>query len=245
MSFFEVAGHPLIYIMVSIGIVFIAGLAMVSMRKSWKRALAKGYSREKLMTIVKATVSATIVPSFAIVIGFFALVPILGVPWPWWRLSVVGAVTYETMAANAAVIAGGLDLAHLADAGAMDFVLVMFVMSIGIMGGLCISPFISKKIQEGTMKIKQGDKRWGALGSSVFFMVICAVFTVPWFLDYSKVGLTRLLTFATSIVITLVLDVIATRGKQAWLKAFELAIALIVSMASSLCWSGLLTAIMG
>jgi hypothetical protein len=95
------------------------------------------------------------------------------------------------------------------------------------------------------MKIKQGDKRWGALGSSIFFMVICAVFTVPFILDFTKAGLTRLLTFVTSIVITLVLDIIATKGKQPWLKAFELAIALILAMASSLFWSGLLTTVMG
>ncbi|WP_010253448.1 DUF5058 family protein [Treponema primitia] len=240
MSFYDVAGHWLIYLMVSIGILFVAGLAVVSMRKSWKRAIAKGFPREKLMTVVKSAVSATIIPSLAIVIGFFSLVTILGVPWPWWRLSVVGSVTYETMAADSAVKAAGLDMTKLSMATAEDFVLVMFVMSIGIIGGLFFSPFASKSIQAGTMKLKVGDKRWGALGSSVFFMVILAVFVVPLFLDYSKTGIAKLLTLVTSGVITVILNVLADKCKLGWLRGFTLALSLLLAMASSVLWVGLL-----
>ncbi|MDR1661121.1 MAG: DUF5058 family protein, partial [Azoarcus sp.] len=69
MSFFDVANHWLIYLMVIIGILFVAVFSIISMRKSWKRAIAKGWSREKLMSLVKMTVSATLVPSLSIVIG--------------------------------------------------------------------------------------------------------------------------------------------------------------------------------
>jgi hypothetical protein len=210
------------------------------MRKSWKRALAKGYSREKLMTVVKASVSATIVPSLAIVIGLFSLVALLGIPWPWWRLSVVGAVTYETMAADSAIKAVGLSLGQLSEATAEDFVLVMFVMSIGIIAGLVVSPFIAKKIQAGTMKLKAGDKRWGALGGSIFILVIIVVFVTPMLLDYSKTGIVRLLTICTSVAITIALGAAAKAEKMSWLKSFILAISMILAMASSVLWTGLL-----
>ncbi|GHV60793.1 hypothetical protein AGMMS49587_03310 [Spirochaetia bacterium] len=240
MGFYDAANHWLIYLMVIIGILYVAGLAVVSMRKSWKRALAKGYSREKLMTVVKASVSATIVPSLAIVIGLFSLVALLGIPWPWWRLSVVGAVTYETMAADSAIKAVGLSLGQLSQATAQDFVLVMFVMSIGIIAGLIVSPFISKKIQTGTMKLKTGDKRWGALGGSIFILVIILVFVTPMLLDYSKTGIVRLLTICTSVGITIALGAAAKREKLSWLKSFILAISMILAMASSVLWTGLL-----
>ncbi|MDR3333262.1 MAG: DUF5058 family protein [Treponema sp.] len=240
MSFYDIANHWLVYVMVSIGILYVAGLAIVSMRKSWKRALAKGYSREKLMTVVKASVSATIIPSLAVVIGFFSLAAILGIPWPWWRLSVVGSVTYETMAIDSAIKAGGLEMSQLSQATGEDFVLVMFVMSIGIIGGLFFSPFVSKRIQSGTMELKAGDKRWGALGGSVFMMVILGVFVVPMFLDFSKHGIVKLLTLITSGVITVVLDKVATAGKIAWLRSFILAISLLLAMVSSVLWAGLL-----
>jgi hypothetical protein len=240
MSFFDAANHWIIYTMVSIGIIFVAGFSIISMRKSWKRALAKGWSHEKLMSLVKMTVSTTLVPSISIVIGVFSLVALLGIPWPWWRLSVVGSLTYETMAADMTVKAIGLDLTRLAEATAKDFVLMMFVMSLGIMGGMFVSPFITKSIHLGSMKLKTGDKRWAALGGSIFFTVILSVFVVPIFLNFRTSGYIQMLTFATSAVITVALNRIAV-GKLAFLKNFILAISLILAMASSVLWTAILT----
>jgi hypothetical protein len=240
MSFFDVANHWLIYFLVIIGIIFVAGFSLISMRKSWKRAVVKGWSHEKLMSLVKMTVSTTVVPSISIVIGVFSLVPLLGVPWPWWRLSVVGSLTYETMAADMTIKAIGLDFTRLAEAAARDFVLLMFVMSIGIMGGMFVSPFVTKPIHLGSMKMKAGDKRWAALGGSVFFMVMISVFVVPIFLNFTTTGAIQMLTFVTSAVITILLNRLAV-GKWASLRSFILAISLILAMASSVLWNAILT----
>jgi hypothetical protein len=240
MSFFEAANHWLIYLLVIIGIIFVAGFSLISMRKSWKRAIVKGWSHERLMNLVKMTISATIVPSISIVIGVFSLVALLGIPWPWWRLSVVGSLTYETMAADMTVKAIGLDLTRISEATARDFVLVMFVMSLGIMGGMFVSPFITKSIHLGSMKMKTGDKRWAALGRSIFFTVILSVFVVPIFLNFRTSGYIQMLTFLTSVVITVGLNRIAA-GKWAFLKSFVLAISLIVAMASSVLWNAILS----
>lgn len=240
MSFFEAANHWLIYILVSVGICFVAGFSLVSMRKSWKRARAKGWSNEKLTSLVKMTVSASIVPSISIVIGVFSLVALLGIPWPWWRLSVVGSLTYETMAVDMTIKAIGLDLTRLAEAKAEHFVLVMYVMSLGIMGGMFISPFITKSIHLGSMKMKAGDKRWSVLAGSIFFTVILAVFIVPIFLNFKTAGYIQMLTFLTSLGITIVLNRIAV-GKWSFVRNFILATSLIIAMASSVLWSAILT----
>jgi hypothetical protein len=126
MSFFDAVNHWLVYLLVITWIVFVSLFCLVSMQKSWKRAIAKGWRREKLMSLVRMTISATFAPSLSIVIGVFSLVALLGVPWPWWRLSVVGSLTYETMAADATIKSIGLDLSRLAEATVQDFVLVMF-----------------------------------------------------------------------------------------------------------------------
>lgn len=240
MSFFEAANHWLIYVLVGIGVCFVAIFSLISMRKSWKRARAKGWSNEKLKSLVKMTVSATFVPSLSIVIGVFSLVALLGVPWPWWRLSVVGSLTYETMAADMTVKAIGLDLSRLSEAKAEHFVLLMYVMSLGIMGGMFVSPFITKSIHLGSMKMKAGDSRWSALAGSIFFTVILAVFIVPIFLNFRTSGYIQMLTFVTSLAITIVLNRIAV-GKWAFLRNFILAISLVCAMASSVLWNAILT----
>jgi hypothetical protein len=239
MSFFEVANSRLVYLMVIIGIAFVACFCVISMRKSWKRAVVKGWSHDKLMSLVKLTISATIVPSISIVIGMFSLVALLGIPWPWWRLSVVGSLVYETMAADSAIKAVGLDFARLSEATASHFVLVMFVMSIGIMGGMCVSPFVTKALHMGSMKMKAGDKRWAALGSSIFFLVILTVLVVPIFLRFNTGGYIQMLTFVTSVVITIILNQAA--GKLPGLRSFILAISLLGAMASSVLWNAILT----
>jgi hypothetical protein len=240
MSFFEAANHWLIYVLVSIGIVFVACFSLFSMRKSWKRAIAKGWSHEKLMSMAKMTVSTTLVPSISIVIGVFSLVALLGIPWPWWRLSVAGALAYETMATDMTIKAMGLDLARISEASARDFVLVMYVMSLGIMGGMFVSPFITKSIHLGSIKLKAGDKRWAALGGSIFFTVILAVIVVPIFLNFRASGYIQMLTFITSMVLTIALNRIAEEKLPA-LKSFVLAISLIFAMASSVFWNAILT----
>ena len=239
MNFFDVANHQLIYVLVIVGVVFVASFAVISMRKSWKRAVAKGYSRERLMSIVKMSVSATIVPSISIVIGLFSLVALIGIPWPWWRLSVVGSLTYETMAADQAIKAAGIEMSRLAEAGAKDFVLVMYVMTIGIMGGMFVSPFITKPIHLGSMKMKQGDKRWAALGGSIFFLVILSVFVVPIFLNWRTSGFVQMLTFVVSAAITILLNRVTT-GRLAFLRSFVLAVSLILAMASSVLWNSII-----
>jgi hypothetical protein len=240
MSFFDAANHWLIYLLVIIGLIFVAGFSLFSMWKSWRRARAKGWSNEKLMGLVKMTVSTTIMPSISIVIGVLSLVALLGIPWPWWRLSVVGSLTYETMAADMTLKAIGLDLSRVSEGTARDFVLVMYVMSLGIMGGMFVSPFITKPIHLGSMKMKSGDKRWAPLGGSIFFTVILSVFVVPIFLNFRTSGYIQMLTFITSAVITVVLTRLAV-GKRASLRNFILALSLIIAMASSVLWNAILT----
>jgi hypothetical protein len=89
------------------------------------------------------------------------------------------------------------------------------------------------------MKMKSGDKRWAALGGSVFFLVILAVFIIPIFLKWDTNGLIQIFTFVTSAVVTVILGRIST-GKLAFLKSFILAISLILAMVLSLLWNAIL-----
>ena len=233
MGFYDVAGHWLIYTMVIIGILYVLGFAAVSMRKSWKRALELGYTKEKLMNVVKSSVSFTIVPSIAIVIGFFSLAAMLGIPWPWWRLSVVGAVAYELMAADMSLSAANV---QLASATSTEFVLVMFVMTICILGGLTSSLFIAKRIQNGTLKRTEKDPRWGALGNSVFMMTIMVVFIVPMIVNMGV----DVLTLVTSALITIFLGFVIKKTGALWLGNFILALSILGAMTSSVLWTALI-----
>lgn len=106
MGYFDVANSPLLYVLVAAGVLYIVGLSAVFLRKSWRRCLELGISKEKLSAVARSSAVFTIVPSVSIVIGLFTLSTVLGIPWPWYRLSVVGSVSYELMAAD--MVADGM-----------------------------------------------------------------------------------------------------------------------------------------
>lgn len=232
MSFYEAANHPLIYGLVGAGLLYVLAISAISVRKSWRRAKELGYQSEQLMKIARSAVTFTIVPSIAIIVGFFSLAAILGIPWPWWRLSVIGSVTYEIMASEMTLNTAGV---QLATATASDFVMVMFVMSVGIIGGLVLSPIMSEKIHTGSIKRGDQDKKWGALGNSVFMMAIIIAFVVPMLFD----GPVKLLTLGTSIAVAFTLKKIAATYKIAWLGEFILVLTMLLGMMSSVLWTGL------
>lgn len=233
MSFTEVANSSLLYICVSIGILYVLSLTIVYLRKTWKRAVEIGISKDELKSVVKASLSFSFVPSLGIVVGLFSLVAMLGIPWPWFRLSVIGSVTYEIMAADTALSSIG---SALSTATGQDFTLIMFVMSIGILGGLIGTIFFTKKIQMGTIKLKQKDPHWGVVAVSIFMTALLVVFIVPMILGFGVEILTALTSAGIALLISLIVKVTGAK----WLNNFILAIALIGAMASSVLWVNLL-----
>jgi hypothetical protein len=233
MDYMQIAESPILYILVGVfGIGTVLLMAVIFLRKSWIRANELGYSHQQLKDVVKSSLSFSLIPSLAIVIGFFSLAAMLGVPWPWYRLSVVGSVGYEIMAADMALSTLGKSIAT---ATASDFTLIMYVMSLSITGGLITILFLGKRLQEGTLKLKEKDNRWGALGNSCFMLTIVVVLIIPMILE----GGVSLLTLLTSAIIALLLSFLIKKGLT-WLTNFVLAICLVGAMSSSVLWTNLL-----
>lgn len=233
MGYYDIAGHPLTYIVVIAGILYVLGFIAVSMRRAWKRALEIGFTRKRLWGIVRSSVSCALVPSTAALAGFFTLAPLLGIPLSWWRLSIVGSTAYEIMAAEMALNTAGVELVS---ASAAEYILVMYVMAIGIIGGMVMLPLFAQRIHQGTIRLKQKDARWGALGNSVFMLAVALVFVVPMIIG----GGVRLLTLLTSAALTVILAALCRRYRLSALNDFILAIAMILAMASSVFWNSLL-----
>lgn len=94
-TYVDLSGSTLLYALVIAGLVFVAVLCVIFYRKTYKRALELGITKDTLSRINKNTISLTIVPSISIVTGLFTLSTVIGIPWSWFRLSVVGSVTYD------------------------------------------------------------------------------------------------------------------------------------------------------
>lgn len=90
--------------------------------------------KKKLNKVLTSSIVFSIVPSIGILMGVITLAGSLGIPLPWLRLSVIGALHYETMAADTAAKAAGVALSADAMTGSA-FVTIAVVMTIGIIWG--------------------------------------------------------------------------------------------------------------
>ena len=165
MTFNEIMNSPVLYGLVGAGIVYILVFCMITFRKAYKHGVEIGISKEKLKTAVTSSAIYSVVPSFSIVIGLFSLAAVLGVPWSWFRLSVVGSVSYELMASDMVATGAGYEsIAALNAAGDPSIVgTVMFVMSICILGGIVGVLLFGKKVQSGVQNARSKNGQVGAL----------------------------------------------------------------------------------
>ena len=101
------------YGLVAVVIVFVIAMSLRFIVLAWRRARKLGISTQLLRRTAVSAAVFTIVPAISILLGVIALSKALGFPLPWLRLSVIGALTYETPAAAAAAQSAGTDLSRL------------------------------------------------------------------------------------------------------------------------------------
>ena len=232
MSYQEVSESSLLYVLVIVSLLIIAAICVYYLLLCMRKAKEMGISKQKVNEIIKSTAIFSIVPSIAIAIGLVTLVIVIGIPYAWFRLSVIGSVSYELMASNMALSALKLDLAN-ADADA--FGLIMWVMCVPITSTVLANIFVCKPMHLGTMRVGSGDKKWGALSQTTFMTALLVVLIVPMIFG----GLVGLLTFVTSALIAVVVSMLAKKTGAKWMNDFILAICLIGAMGMSIVYTNL------
>ncbi len=238
MTFNEIMNSPVLYGLVIAGIIYILIFCLITFRKAYRHGVEIGISKEKLRTAITSSAIYSVVPSLSIVIGLFSLAAVLGVPWSWFRLSVVGAVTYELMASDMVATGAGYEsIAALNAAGDASIVgTVMFVMSICILGGIVGVLLFGKKVQSGVQNARKKNGQTGALVTGVLSLAIIEAF-LP--LQMMK-GPVYLAVVLTSCVIVVLHMQVIKKFKIGWLRNFVMANTLLLGMASSLIWEKIL-----
>ena len=140
----DIITSPLLLAMVIIGLLYIVGFSLVYLKKAYTHCLELGISKEDLKNVIKSSLVFSIVPSLSIVVGLFALISVLGTVWSWWRLSVIGSLSYESLISSSVASAIGFSSSAemLEGATGQQFGVVMILMSIGCDGNSRIAKTI-------------------------------------------------------------------------------------------------------
>jgi len=236
MDYLSVANSSLIYILGSILILFIVFQSFLFLFKAYKRGLQIGLTKEKMKIAIKSSITFSIVPSIPIVIALIAMVPKLGTPFPWIRLSIIGSFQYELIAAETGAKAMGLEGLNAVGLSPEAFANIMWVMSIGIVWGLLTCVLFLKKIEKGLNKQKKKDNLWLTILISSLFFGMISVFVGP----VITTGGVPLLTMVSSAAIMLGISFITEKFKVKWLKNFALSFSMIIGMALAIFYNTML-----
>ena len=150
--------HPVLFVLAGILVAVVLAQSIYFLVKAMKRSKAIGMDQAKIRKTIKTAAIFTIAPAVSIVISVITLSKTLGLPLPWLRLSVVGSLSYEAIAASNALSAMELELGKVSELTAQQFVNISLVMTISILVGIWLVPVIGKKLLGGMSKLEAKDK---------------------------------------------------------------------------------------
>ncbi len=231
---------PVLFVIAGLIIAAVIAQSVYFLIKAWRRGLEIGMEKSKLKRIARTAAIFTIAPAVAIVISVITLAKDLGVPLPWLRLSVVGSLSYETIAASNAESAMGLVFGQVDSLTAQQYVTIAWVMTLSIMVGIWLVPVVAKKLQNGMISMENRDKKWGEIFSASMFIGMISAFLGYVFCDFSSVfsgnlsGLIPPLVMLVSALVMCLAGLVVKKYKWRWVGDYALPISLIAGMASAI-----------
>ena len=231
---------PVLYLIAGIIVLIVLAQSVFFLVKAWKRGKEIGMDQKKLRRIATTAGVFTIAPAVAIVISVITLAKDLGVPLPWLRLSVVGSLSYETIAAANSMNAMGLTFGQSGPLTASQYVTIASVMTISIMVGIWLVPVLCKKLQSGMVSLENRDKKWADTFTNAMFIAMIAAFVGFVFCDFSTifhgsgVGLIPVCVMAVSALVMLIAGGLMKVFKAPWISDYAMPISLIAGMASAI-----------
>ena len=163
--------HPVLYLLAGILIAVVLAQSVFFLIKALRRSKEIGMDQAKIRKTIKTAALFTIAPAVSIVISVITLSKSLGIPLPWLRLSVVGSLSYEAIAASNAVSAMGLELGKISALTAQQYVNIALVMTLSIMVGIWLVPVIGKKLLRGMTVLENRDAKW----ADIFWAMCSAI----------------------------------------------------------------------
>ncbi len=244
--------HPILFVLAGIIIAAVLAQSVFFLLKALRRSKELGMDQKKIRKTITTAAVFTVAPAVAIVISIITLSKKLGLALPWLRLSVVGSMSYETVAANNALSAMDQSLGSGAALTAQQYVNVLLVMTISIMMGIWLVPVIGKKLQSGMSNLGKRDAKWADIFSNSLFIGMIAAFLGFVFCDLSRLwtpselytptsGLIPVCVMAVSAIVMVICGLAMRLPKLKWLNEYALPISLIAGMASAIpitAWLG-------
>ena len=244
---------PFLYLLCGGIILFVAIICVIFAVRAYRAGKALGIDVCRMKRVITASATFTVLPSIGILLGVIALAGSLGTPGPWLRLSVIGALHYETQVAEAAaesVGIGGLSLSHMTGEAFATIALLMsfciiWGMVLAIINGKAYSTRLSSP-KSAAKKAKSGIIKTGpsfaddamtamfiGLVSSYIASYIGQIVSENGLFSFSGNWLPLAVAFVSALAMLMFLKLKELR-KAEWLDSFSVAGSMLIAMTSAI-----------
>jgi hypothetical protein len=141
MDYMEIANSPLLWLAAGLCVGLVIFQSVLFVRKSLSASKELGINDSQVKSALKSSFTASIGPSLAILAGMVSLLVAMGGPISWFRLSYIGSVAFELMAAGFAADAAGV-----------------WVMTLGSFGWVLFTALFTPKLDDFRHYLAGGKK---------------------------------------------------------------------------------------
>ena len=246
MSILEKLSSTPMYLICGGIIAFVALLCVVFMVRAYRAGKAIGMDTAKMKRVIVSSATFSVLPSIGILLGVIALSGSLGIPWAWLRLSVIGALHYETQVAQAAAEQVGMDKLSGEQMTASGFATIALLMSVCIMWGMILSVLFNRKYTGKLNKnIKKGGDTsalgFGDMAMTAMFIGLVSAYIGSYIGSFvSSDGLftlrgdwTPLIVVAVSGITMALFIFLSKKPKFAFVENFSIAVSMLFGMAAA------------
>ena len=228
------------YILAAIVIVFVLAQSVFFLAKAWKQGKKLGLSSQTMRSTVTSSVLFSIAPAISVVATVIVLAKALGIVLPWIRLSVIGNITYETTAAEAALSVFGRSVRDPVETP-QQFSSIMWVMTVGCILPLILLPIFLKKIRGKIGHAAQTNAKLADVISAAAFIGLIAAFIARSIAGAGTqedptdgAGVLSVLTLIFAILLMVILTKLCNRFNLKWLENFTMPLSMLGAMGAAI-----------
>lgn len=235
------------YLICGMIILFVAIICVIFLIRAYRAGKKAGIDPDVLKRTIISSATFSVLPSVGILLGVIALSGSLGIPWPWLRLSVIGALHYETQVAEAAAEQVGIGKLSAGSMTPQAFATIALLMSVCIMWGMILSIFFNKaylkRLQNPKIQTKKNTKdSFGDLAMTAMFIGLVSAYLGSyigsWVSGKGKMtfhgDITPILVMLVSAFIMSIFTYLSQKKGHRWLESFSIAASMLAGMAAAI-----------
>lgn len=225
MDVMQIANSKPMWIACALAVGLVLVQALIFAKGAYEASEKVGLSKEQVKKAIKSSAITSIGPSIVILSGMLSLLITVGAPMAWMRLSLIGSVMFESVAAGIGTSTVGVKLGS-DPLTPLALTMAVWTMIIGSVGWVIFATFASSRMDKIQHRISGGDPMKMMMISQAAIIGAFSALSTQHIVKMDKNSIACIL----GALIMGALITFSEKKKIAWLKEWNLTIAILLAM---------------